>query len=465
MAKCYPTTPGNEGYIKNMEVIGFHDLKNMPAFQMALSKTPEGKYYLYCSCFKHNYYNILDVTDPANPVMVNSIPAPNVTKEEEPNTIVLKIQVCDGKMIGVTCGGIPIMHGGVNGLIDPVNNKVHTSVQVFDIAEDPINPKFLGEWTEDRAHRFCYEGGRYVHLSATCEGYIRSIYRIIDIEDPTNIKEVGRWWLPEQWVAGQMPQPRIVDDSGIPARTKNGHEYGGPFNDLPSLHGSPYVLDNMVYMGYQGGWFIIVDITDIKVPKLVGKLTLQPPFAGDLAGARVHTALPLNKRNYAVVTNEGERYSIFDKEIIGNRAQPLNNLHMIDIRDPSRPTLIAEFPYPEVPEDFPFLNFNDMGIGAAGPFGPHNLHEPMANKPWLEDDPNRVYCCYFHAGMRVYDVSDAHRPREIAYFIPPNPSEAKFEVDMPGPLLGTAEDCVVDDRGNIFMSTYHDGLYILRCNV
>ena len=139
----------------------------------------------------------------------------------------------------------------------------------------------------------------------------------------------------------------------------------------------------------------------------------------------------------------------------------MNNLHMIDVSDPADPTLVAQFPYPEVPADFPFPNFNDCGIGCQGPFGPHNLHEPM-DKPGLEDDPNRVYCCYFHAGMRVYDVSDPYYNKELGYFIPPNPEKPLFNVPQPGPLLGTAEDCVVDDRGNIFMDTFHDGLYVLR---
>ena len=61
----------NQGYIKNMEVVGFSDLNGVSAFQMALHKTEDGKYYLYCGSFKGPGWNILDVTDPANPVIVN----------------------------------------------------------------------------------------------------------------------------------------------------------------------------------------------------------------------------------------------------------------------------------------------------------------------------------------------------------------------------------------------------------
>lgn len=137
---------------------------------------------------------------------------------------------------------------------------------------------------------------------------------------------------------------------------------------------------------------------------------------------------------------------------------------MVDIRNKAKPALIAEFPYPEVPEDFPCRNFTEYGLNCPGPFGPHNIHESRS-LPWYQDDPNRIYCCYFHAGMRVYDVSDPYCPKEIAYFIPPDPKDWKFECDYPGPRIAMAEDCQVDDRGYIYMDTWHDGLYVLRCLV
>ena len=89
----------------------------------------------------------------------------------------------------------------------------------------------------------------------------------------------------------------------------------------------------------------------------------------------------------------------------------------------------------------------------------------MTHKPWIEDRSDRVYDCYFHAGLRVYDFSDPYVPKEIAYFIPPNPEKLCFDVKMANKPLGTAEDLVVDDRGYIYLNALHDGVYILKCLV
>ena len=81
----------------------------------------------------------------------------------------------------------------------------------------------------------------------------------------------------------------------------------------------------------------------------------------------------------------------------------------------------------------------------------------------------RVYNCHFQAGLRIYDVSDPFVPKEIAYFMPPDPEVTWFDIEegtlFPGPHVGHAEDCIVDDRGYIYVDTYQDGLYIVRCTV
>ncbi len=447
-APFYAKSPGNEGYIKNLEVVGFSDLGGVYGFQMALHKTDEGKYYMYVGSFKGAGVNIIDVTDPTNPRRVQFLEVCDGEVYKKQSTP--KVQVADGLLVVALGGGIPFLHG------TKWEDKALGGLQVYSLA-DPENPKLLSHWetgVEDGmgVHRFMYNGGPYVHLSAECPGFVGFIYRILDISDPANPVEAGRWWMPEQWKDG-------MQEGFYPV----GHDAE---KDWSMLHGPPYVQDDKIYMAYFAGGGIILDGSDPTRPKKLGQLKVQPPFAGKYDGARCHTFLPLRGRNFAVLTNEGERFPFFTKEKLAEGkhkgAQPMNNLHMIDVSDPSDPTLVAEFPYPEVPEGFPYENFNTCGLdGAQGPFGPHNVHEPMG-KPWLQDDPNLVYNCYFHAGLRVYDVSDPYYIKELAYFIPPNPEKLLFDVPVPGPMLATTEDIVVDDRGYIYIDTFHDGMYILR---
>ena len=57
-----------EMLFKNTEFVGYSDLNKKPGFQMGMHRTKDGRYYLYTACFRDNGFNIVDVTDPANPV-------------------------------------------------------------------------------------------------------------------------------------------------------------------------------------------------------------------------------------------------------------------------------------------------------------------------------------------------------------------------------------------------------------
>ena len=190
---------------------------------------------------------------------------------------------------------------------------------------------------------------------------------------------------------------------------------------------------------------------------------MTPPFATKFGGALCHTFMPIHGTSYAVGMQEGERQWTYTKaqyDAFGVHA--FCGIEMFDVSNPADPVLISVFPYPEVPEGFPYKNFNQLGQDFPTSFGPHNLHEPMSRKTWIENRPDRVYDCYFHAGLRVYDTADPYVPKEIAYFIPPNPEKLAFDVKMANQPLGTAEDLVVDDRGYIYLNAMHDGVYILR---
>lgn len=454
----YAKGPGNNGYIKNLEVCSFNNLDGKSGmFQMALYKTSEGKYYLYGSSHGGTDGGILisDVTDPYNPRFLKRFIA--IDKEEYPTTMMPKIQIADDLMICAMSAG-----SGPEALVEQhelQHMKCEVGIRIYSLKEDPENPKFLGYWDcgvphSMGVHRFMYNGGPYVYLSCEAERFEGMIMRIIDISDPTNPVEAGNWWAPHQFV------------DGYPGREVDHHAPHVPsFMDKGWMHGPPFRRDDgIMFCGYCGDGLYVLDAKDVHRPKLLGQLKFMPAFSSHLAGARTHTALPLPGRDLVVVTNEGERFQFFAPGSI-KEAQALNNIHMVDVSDPTKPTLIAEFPYPEVPADFPYPNFNVMNLECQGPFGPHNLHEPMSNKPWLEQRGDRVYCCYFSAGLRVYDVSDPYYIKEIAYFIPPNPvkkPEESFFPGFPGPRNATTEDVVVDDRGYIIIDALDDGFYILK---
>ena len=452
----YAKSPENQGYIKNMEVIAYDDLDGGSIFQPQLWRTDDGKYYLYGTMGQA--IGILEVTDPAHPRFIKRFQT--IDHDKFPRSSNPKCQVADGLLItGMCSGGGPYVPG-MPPKTDLPAEQCKQGVHIYSIKDDPENPEFLAYWdcgvpNSNGVHRFMYNGGRYVHLSCEQRGFEGLIYVILDIEDPTNPKVAGRWWAPHQFADGFIGR----------------HDFNPNAPHIPEfmhtgwLH-YPMVRDGLAFLAHDGDGMWVLNIEDPTRPYVIGQLPLGP-FASWYGGASTHTCLPLPGRDLVVVTNEGERYMWFvpnnDPEKqgkkIGNMAQALNNLHMVDVSDPTNPVLIAEFPYPEVPEGFPYKNFQQLGLGLNGPFGPHNLHEPMSNKPWLDQRGDRVYCCYFHAGLRVYDVSDEFVPKELGFFIPPNPTRS---TPLPGPNIATTEDMCVDDRGNMFVMTSNDGMYVVR---
>ena len=441
-----------EAFSKNVEVVGYHDLDGRPGFQMAMQEV-DGRYYLYLAHLRHSGWAIVDVTDPAKPRYLRFIPGPDAAGQ-----VTLKLKVAGGLMITALQQAFPFLHG------TSWNDPFEEGVYIWDV-KDPANPKWLSHWKTGGGmgvHRFFYGGDRYVNLSATCPGFSGWIYRILDIADTVNQFEVGRWLAPEQWKAGYL-ESRAAQAGDVGDPDGEQQLLGGPM-----LHGPAYPKGNLAYLSYGGAGMIVLDISDISLPRLIGQLRHHPPFSVGRSGARCHTVIPLSARPYVVMTSEGQRFPVFTKEMLKGRAQPLNLIGMVDVRDPADPTLISTFPYPEVPPGYPYRNFNEMVEVGAGPFGPHNLHEPHYH-PALEDRNDRIYCCYFHAGLRIYDISDPFVPKEIAYYLPPDPEKWAFNNAtgdlFPGPNISVTEDVIVDNRGYIYMDTLHQGLYILRCTV
>lgn len=409
-----------KGAALNVELVGYHDLEERPGFQMAIQKVGD-KWYLYLGHFWHSGWTILEVTDPANPRYVKFVPGPEGTET-------IKVQVAEGIMVTNLQRWIPVP-GRRTDL------PYEEGILIWDV-KDPENPKHLGHWktgVPDGTHRNYYGGGRYVHCAASAPGFYENIYRIVDIADPANPVEAGRWWLPEQWTAG-----------------------GAKLTGAVRLHGPAYPKGNLCFLGYGDAGLLIVDISDVSLPKFVGHLPIYPPLGRPMA---VHTVVPLTRRDLCIISSEGIGRDMCEHVFGMKGVLPVNFAGMVDVADPTNPTLISLFPTPVPPEGSPYKNFHEKG----GWFGPHNWHEPHYH-PDMEDRDDRAYLTSFNAGLRVYDISDPYLPKEIAYYVPPDPKKRLGPLPK-DKLVVSSEDILVDKRGYIYVTDKNLGLHILRCTI
>jgi len=391
-------------FAKNIEPVGYHDLNGKPAFKLAMQEKNR-RWYLYLAHLWHRGWSVLDVTDPSAPEFCTYIPGPE-------NTWTIQIQVADGKMI-TGLERIAPSWGGTDG------KPFTEGFFIFDVG-DPVKPKQIGHFKTGSTgtHRNFYDGGNLVHAAAGAPGLTGKIYRIVDIADPNNPREVGRFSLPEQ-------------------------EKGAATNDLKfSCHGPAHLEGDRAYLSYGDGGGIILDVTDFSQAKLISQIA----FRGITATQGIHTYLPLPRRKIALINDEAIRE---------NGDENLNMAGIVDISDEKRPRMLSLFPLPEPAPESELKNFYEK----AGRFGPHNHHHPN-HQAWLEDRDDVAYLTYFNAGLRVYDIRDPRQPKEIAYFVPGDP-QVRIGT-KPSQLVAQSEDVLVDRRGCIYLSDKNHGIHILQ---
>jgi hypothetical protein len=388
-----------------VDFVGYHDIGGKPVFKLAM-QVVEGRWYLYATHFWEPRLSILDVTDPADPQLVGAIEGPD-------EAATWQVQVADGLLVQGLERRPPAWGG------DP-NDDSDEGIRFFDVS-DPVGPKLLSHWrTGDHGvHRNHFVGGRYVHVTASRRGFDGNIYVILDIADRRNPVEVAVWFLPEQEVAaGRPPAQRI------------------------SLHGPPYVLGDRAYLSYGAAGLVILDISDVERPTLVSRLEIGAAFSSMIG---LHSVIPVPARKLLLVNTEA---------IAERQQEAYNFAGIVDVSDEKKPRIMSLLPIPEPAPDAPYPNFSTRG----GRFGPHNQHHPQG--PELFADDNLMFMTWFNAGLRVYDISDAYLPREIAWYLPEDPAERRGL--LPKDLVTQSEDVLVDVRGNIFFSDKNHGLHIVR---
>ena len=404
----------NGAYARNVEFISFTDLDGHIPFKISVWQV-NGRWYMYAGAQNDRGWTVLDITNPAEPSVLNWIPGPA-------NTRTVQVDIAEGKMIT----GLERSQRG--GDTDPAK-PWEEGVLIWSLA-DPVHPKLLGQYKTGGlgTHRNLYPGGRYMYLAAGAKGYSGNIFVMVDISDPVRPVEVSRWGPPEL---------RLPDPTAMNTAWPHGH----------GIHGPPMVVGNLAYLGLHNK-MVILDISDPRNPKEVSQLPVDLEYHMLFS---VHSVTPFPSRKI-VVTNS---------ETTGGCEEPGPHapIHfsMIDVADPARPKILSSLPVPESPPGAPYKHFCERGGG----FGVHNVNMLFHN-PFVDHSDNILYAAYGNAGLRVFDISNARLPRETGYFVPPNP--ARKEGAAAGGEGGTSNgaDVIVDTRGYVYMSDRSQGIWVLR---
>ncbi|HLH27003.1 MAG TPA: hypothetical protein VK066_31150 [Chloroflexota bacterium] len=377
---------------------------------LVLQRRPDGRRIFYVAHESApQAVSILDVTDPRQPALLCQLPV------EHPRV--------RGNSLAVVGDLLLVARQVARAGDEPAG------LWLYDVS-DPAAPRQLaffntGGGVSRGVHFVWCVDGKYAHISTGAPDFVPTappddqFYMIVDVSDPEQPREVGRWWLPgtRQGDAAPPIAPRRKPrDNGV--RMHNA-------NVLPAR-------PDRVYLGYIDGGVLVLDIADPTAPRLVGRLQHPPELPG-----YAHTATPLPGRDLLVLSEES---------VLPAGADAPKLIRLVDVSDETRPRFRAVLPDPP--------NRDEL-CRRGGRFGAHNVHEIMP-LPGCGVSESFVVGTFFAGGMRLYDVRDADQPREIGYYIPEPPP------DSPAGAI-QLNDVYVDDRGLFYtVDRFRGGLYILE---
>ena len=329
---------------------------------------------------------LVDVSDPAAPRRLATLEVPAGLHSH-------KVRAAQGLML-------------VNREAQPADRPppgVTGGLGIYDVSS-PGRPREIAFWRCGGAglHRFTFDG-RYAYVSPELDGYVGNIVMILDLADPSRPHEVGRWWMPGQWVAG----------GETPSWSGRRHRCHHPIR-----------LGNRLYVSYWHGGFVILDVEELTTPRFVSGLDWSPPFL-----TPTHTALPvpfpLHGRRVMLVA---------DEDVAKLEPGPPSFLWLVDITDERRPQ--------------PFASFQVAGVDGSPQPEFTGCHQPCEQITGTE-----IPVAWFAHGLRVVDIADPHAPREVAHFVPTVPG---------GQARVASNDVWVDDRGLLYLIDRGRGLHILE---
>ena len=354
------------GAQQQFELLGHNDLGALGWWGgLALHQS-----YAYVGSYEQPSVAIVDISDPAQPQQLESLALGAGSQPVELRTL------SDLNLLVVSDSG---------------NDRLLS----FDVS-DPAHPTPLSDYAlPGEPHEFfLWRDAQRVLAYVTFFDHQPPSLVVVDLSDPRQPTEAGRWSAPADGIAG----------------------------DLHSISVSPD--GKTAYASLWKGGFVVlaVDVPRISAIRESGRST-------GIVFVNVHSALPLRDSRYVLLAQEISTC-------------PFAGMRIVDIAEPSRPSLVAHIRLPE-------NRCTDIPAGAT-----YSVHDPLVVG-------DLVLTSWYAAGVQAFDVSDPAAPVRVGQYIPTGDGAGGLNLWNTRYPVAMFSYPIVRD-GLIYVTDSQTGLHILR---
>jgi len=410
---------GNGSAALNTRLVGSHDLQGRSALEVCvrgdwcfIGHLPGKHRNPLTGKDEPNGTSILNIADPARPELVAHIPP----EQDDDTCRAVQFARRDGRDYIVRVSE----HEGAK------SASGRKALEIFDVS-DRAKPALVAAITETPngpltwAHKGWWDAASGMYFVSVGEKGFRmgGHLCIWDLSTPSKPRFVSRHWL-----KGQQESETSVGERA------------------PTMH-HPIVdaKNKRAYLGYPwGGDLEVLDISDPAEPKPILHYSIAPTF-----NKGPHTLLPfygVKVPDFAPGKGDTRDFIFFCNE--ANNAKPTS----VEVRTMLYVLDVTAWEHPMPVQTWRLAD--DPYASAGGRFGSHQFAETRDGELYdIAKNENLLFFAYFNAGLRVVDVRDPFRPREVGHYVP---QITERTLETYGHRVIQTNDVDIDRRGLAYLS-------------